>query len=90
VYFLIDYPHELWPLIKRVNLFLRPSRYDNCSVSVLEAAWFGVPIIASDVTERPKETQVFKTGDYAAFLNCVQIARTRSRTNTQITPRCQV
>lgn len=74
VYFLIDCTQELWPLIKRVNLFLRPSRYDTCGISVHEAAWLGTPIIASDVAERPPEALIFKSGDYTELRQLVRTA----------------
>jgi len=68
VYFLLEQQEELWPLIQKINLFIRPSRFDNASVSVAEALWCGVPTIASDVTPRPDGCILFKTGDYDDFL----------------------
>ena len=72
IYLLVGCQQELWPLIKRVNLFLRPSRYDTFGMSVAEAMWFGVPAVASDVTERPAGCVLFKAGDYGDFLTCVR------------------
>lgn len=68
VYFLLEQQEELWPLIQKINLFIRPSRFDNASVSVAEAFWCGVPAVASDVAPRPNGCILFKTGDYDDFL----------------------
>jgi glycosyltransferase involved in cell wall biosynthesis len=68
VYMLVGHEQELWPLVQRVNMFVRPSRFDNASVSVAEALWCGVPTVASDVTVRPPGCVLFKTGDYEDFL----------------------
>lgn len=64
---LVNFKHELWPLMKQVNLFVRPSRFDNNSVSVAEAIWLAKPVIASDIAPRPAGTILFKTGDYENF-----------------------
>lgn len=47
-------------LIKKSNLTLRATRSDGDSLSVRESLYFGVPIIASDVTYRPLGTEVFE------------------------------
>lgn len=54
---------ELWPLFKRVTLFVRPTLSDGASVSVEEAHFCGIPVVASDVCWRPHNTVLFKTGD---------------------------
>lgn len=54
---------ELWPLFKKVDLFLRPTLSDGDSISVREALYFGIPVIASDVCIRPEGVRLFKTGN---------------------------
>jgi glycosyltransferase involved in cell wall biosynthesis len=71
VYFMYQCPVELWPLIKRVDLFVRPTLSDGASVSVQEALWVGTPTLASDVCERPAGTVLFKTGDQEDFVKKV-------------------
>jgi len=53
----------LWPLFKYTDLFIRPTLSDGASVSIQEAVYFGVPVIASNVCRRPKECVVYKAGD---------------------------
>lgn len=62
---------ELWPLIKRCSIFIRPTLSDAESVSVQEALYFHKPVIASDACMRPSKVIVYKTGNgedfYAKF-----------------------
>lgn len=50
-------------LIKQSTLTIRATRTDGDSLSIRESLYYNVPIIASDVTTRPKETIVFKSDD---------------------------
>ena len=61
--FILTGQRELWPLMKHVDLFLRPTLSDGASVSVEEALWCGTPVVASDVCMRPQHVILFKTGD---------------------------
>jgi len=54
---------ELWPLFKKVKLMIRPTNTDGYSISIMEAAYFDCPTIASDVCVRPSETIIFKNRD---------------------------
>ncbi len=58
---------ELWPLFQKVDLFVRPTLSDGDSISVREAAYFKIPVVASDVCERPDGVYLFKTGDACDF-----------------------
>lgn len=58
---------EFWPLLQKVDLFVRPTLSDGDSISIREALYFQVPVVASDVVQRPTGTYCFKTGDVAAF-----------------------
>lgn len=68
--FVLTGQKELWPLMKRIDIFLRPTLSDGASVSVQEALWCGKPVLASDICLRPKGVKLFKTGD-ADDLLCV-------------------
>ena len=61
----------LWPLIKRADVFVRPTLSDSFGISVAEALSFGVPAIASDVCTRPSGTILFKTGNQEDFFKKV-------------------
>lgn len=54
---------ELFPIIKRSNLFIRPTNTDGDAVSIREAQYAKVPTLASDVVKRPQGTILFKTRD---------------------------
>ena len=60
---------ELYPIIKRSHLFIRPTNTDGDAVSIREALYYKIPVIASDVVIRPKETIVFKNRDMDDLYN---------------------
>jgi glycosyltransferase involved in cell wall biosynthesis len=51
---------EAWPVFLSSQLFLRPTNTDGAAVSVKEALWAGIPVIASDCTVRPAGVTLFK------------------------------
>lgn len=55
--------NELWPLYASIDLFIRPTRTDGDSISVREALYFGVPVVASDIVVRPEGVYCFKVED---------------------------
>ncbi len=57
-----DTKMELWPVLKKVHLFLRPTKSDGDALSVRESLCFKVPVIASDAVPRPAGTIVYRTG----------------------------
>jgi len=71
VYFLIG-QKELWPLLKRADLFVRPTLSDGESVSVQEALYFNIPVVASDASPRPAEVITFRSRDVMDF--CCKIS----------------
>lgn len=75
---------ELWPLFKRAHVFVRPTLSDGASVSIQEALFFGVPVVASDVCERPNKVILFKNRDIFDFTEKVMCALERSSTNPGI------
>jgi glycosyltransferase involved in cell wall biosynthesis len=73
--------YELWPLMRHVDLFIRPTLSDGASVSVQEALYLNTPVIASDVCTRPLGTVLYKTADHHDLIEKVTM------TITQITTR---
>lgn len=61
--FILHGNKELWPLFKNVDIFVRPTRSDGDSISVREALFFKVPVVASDVCQRPVGVHLFKAED---------------------------
>ncbi|MBL0721721.1 MAG: glycosyltransferase family 4 protein [Sulfurovum sp.] len=54
---------ELWPLFKQADLMIRPTSSDGYGISIAEALYFDCPAIASDVSDRPEGTILFKSRD---------------------------
>lgn len=69
-YFLIG-QRQLWPLLKKIDLFLRPTLSDGASVSIEEALWVGKPVVATNVCLRPKEVMVYDVDDTDLFYELV-------------------
>ena len=59
---------ELWPLLGRADLMVRPTSADGYAVSVAEALHLGCPVVASDVSERPPGASLFAARDDEDFL----------------------
>jgi glycosyltransferase involved in cell wall biosynthesis len=59
---------ELWPLFKLTDIFLRPTESDGDAVSIREATYFNVPVIASDCVQRLDIVQTYTTGDNTSYL----------------------
>lgn len=68
--------YELWPIVRRAHLFVRPTLSDGESISVQEALYFGTPVVASDAVERPAGVHLYKTGDRADLLRVSRAALT--------------
>lgn len=54
---------SLCTIIKRSDLFVRPTLVDGDSMSVREALFLGVPVIASNTAFRPRDVVLFNKGD---------------------------
>ena len=66
----------LWPLFRKVDLMIRPTTSDGDAISVREALFFNCPVIASDVTSRPKDVIIFKNRDIMdLYKKCREILR---------------
>ncbi|PEY37709.1 glycosyltransferase [Bacillus cereus] len=54
---------EFYPILKKSDLFIRPTVMDGYGVSIAEAIYFGIPAIASDVCKRPEGSILFSSQD---------------------------
>lgn len=63
---------QLYPIIKKSDLFVRPTNTDGYSVSLAEAIYFKIPVAASDVCQRPESTVLFKNRDNSDFFEKVK------------------
>jgi len=69
---------QLWPLLKIVDLSVRVTVTDGDAVSIREALYFGCPVIASDISNRPEGTVLFKNRDINdLYQKCFQILAER-------------
>lgn len=81
-YFLKNYKHPIWPLIKKADIFIRPTRTDGgFSISLEEALHFGVRSIASDVCERPCATILFKDGSVKDLTTKIEFILNEQKVN---------
>lgn len=60
---------EFYPILKKSQLFIRPTSIDGYGVSIAEALQLRVPSIASDVCRRPEGTILFKNRDNEDLYN---------------------
>jgi glycosyltransferase involved in cell wall biosynthesis len=51
---------ELWPLLKKVHVLLRPTKSDGDALSIRESLYLKVPVITSNAVPRPQGTIVYK------------------------------
>lgn len=63
---------ELHPLLKKSDLFIRPTLADGYGVSIAEALACGTPAIASDACRRPEGAMLFRTGNSEDMLRKVR------------------
>ncbi len=71
----LDKPVNFTQLLSEVDVYLRPTSKDGDSVAVLEAILQGVPVIASDVTERRPEVVLYQYGSESSLLRALQQVR---------------
>lgn len=65
--FIINENISFLPIIKRSDIFVRPTNTDGFSLSVVEAIYMGVPTVASDIVERYDGTVLFETRNSKDF-----------------------
>lgn len=62
----------LWPLMWHINLFLRPTLSDGASVSIEEALWAKIPVIASNVCARPVKVVLYDVHHTDALYDAIE------------------
>lgn len=60
---LYNRPVDFITLMKQCDLVLRPTNTDGDALTIREALYFGVPVIASDAVQRPTGTILFRNRD---------------------------
>ena len=63
---------ELFPIVRKSQLFVRPTTTDGYGVSIAEALYYSIPSIASDVCKRPDGTILFQSRNSYDLLQQVQ------------------
>lgn len=60
---------ELWPLLKKVHVLLRPTKSDGDALSIRESLYINTPVLASNVVPRPINTIVYDLHSETDFFN---------------------
>ena len=64
---------ELYPIIQKSDLFVRPTVIDGDAISIREALFLGIPVVTSDCIPRPDGVVLFKNRDIDDFVGKIQI-----------------
>ncbi|MGE5364362.1 MAG: glycosyltransferase [Bacteroidota bacterium] len=71
-------PCDFFPVLKKSDVFLRPTTTDGDALSVRESLYLGVPAVVSDAVERPSGSMVFDTDSQESLflktLECLENA----------------
>lgn len=59
---------QFYPIVLRSNIFVRPTNTDGDPLSIREALYFKIPVIASDTCPRPEGVILFKNRDIPDFI----------------------
>ena len=78
--FFIDYPHSFFQVLKHVDCFVRNTSTDGDALSVKEALYLGVPVLCTDVVDRPEGVRLFKYCDRESFESGMKCLARRSVT----------
>lgn len=62
---------EFYPILKKSQLFIRPTSMDGYGVSVAEALHYQIPAVASHICKRPDGTILFKSRDLEELIRIV-------------------
>lgn len=71
---LITKPASFVRIMKASDVVLRPTNTDGDSITIREALYYGKATVASDCSERPEGTYVFKTRDLQDYCNKIELA----------------
>jgi len=66
-------PEEFLGLLSLSDIFIRPTLADSFGVSVAEALFLKIPVVASDVCIRQDKAVLFKTGDLADLVDKIKL-----------------
>ena len=77
--FRLEIGSDLAQRLRRGAVYLRTTRTDGDAVSIREALDAGVPVIASDVTERPKGTITLPLRDMPAWVSAIETSLEQSQ-----------
>jgi len=69
IFFYEGEPLDFQLVLKKVDIFIRPTKTDGDAMSIREALLNKTPTIASDVIERPYGTNIYKHGDILDLYN---------------------
>ena len=64
VYWQIGAIPEMWPLLQSSTVLVRPTITDGDSIMIREALAFGLPVITSDVVQRPRGCITYRSGSF--------------------------
>lgn len=70
--FFIDYPHSYFEVLKRVDCFIRNTSTDGDALSVKEALYLGVPVLCTDIVDRPSGVKLFQYCDKDSFVSALK------------------
>jgi len=59
---------QMYPIITKSDLFVRPTNTDGYGISIAEAIHFNIPAVASNVCQRPEGTILFKNQNIDDFV----------------------
>lgn len=71
-------------LLNQVDVYLRPTCMDGASVAVQEALVMNVPVVASDVVDRPDEALTYRYMDVEDFLQKLEQANLAEKPDMQL------
>jgi len=78
---LIVFERPLFPALRHQVILVRPTRTDGDALSVREALHAGVPVVASDVVDRPVRTVTFRSDNVGEL--CITLRRVLGGSNAK-------
>lgn len=68
----ISQAHSYYELLKHVDLFVRNTSTDGDALSVKEALSLEIPVLCSDIVDRPSDVILFKYSDPTSFTKALE------------------
>lgn len=66
--FIVTGQKEMWPIIRRSDLFIRATDTDGDPLSVKEALYLNTGVLASNCIDRPPNVETFKNRDLSSLI----------------------